>query len=225
MSKLLEKVVAQRMQHDIVTKELIPTTQFGGRRHSLCLDAGLTLLHDVQAAHSAGLKCGIVLFDVKGFFDHVNHARLVQVVQQMGFAPEIYGWMSAFLSDRKVSLRFNNLLASERDQPVGVPQGSPISPVLSVAYTSSLLHKMGSWTNSSLGMYVDDGILFACADSWDAVQDTLRLRYAICEEWLRRVGLSAEPDKTELLYFQKPFERNVVPAPPLHHPPLRWRHL
>jgi hypothetical protein len=213
MSKLLEKVVAQRMQHDIVTEELIPTTQFGGRRHSSCLDAGLTLLHDVQAAHSAGLKCGIVLFDVKGFFDHVNHARLVQVVRQMGFAPEMCGWMSAFLRDRKVSLRFNNLLASERDQPVGVPQGSPISPVLSVAYTSSLLHKMGSWTNSSLGMYVDDGILFACADNWEAVQDTLRSRYAICEEWLRRVGLSAEPDKTELLYFQKPFERNVVPAP------------
>jgi hypothetical protein len=213
MSKLLEKVVAQRMQHDIVAEELIPTTQFGGRRHSSCLDAGLTLLHDVQAAHSAGLKCGIVLFDVKGFFDHVNHARLVQVVQQMGFAPEMCGWMSAFLADRKVSLRFNNLLASERDQPVGVPQGSPISPVLSVAYTSSLLHKMGSWTNSSLGMYVDDGILFACADNWATVQDTLRSRYAICEEWLRRVGLSAEPDKTELLYFQKPFERNAVPAP------------
>jgi hypothetical protein len=115
--------------------------------------------------------------------------------------------------DRKVSLQFNNLLASEQDQPVGVPQGSPISPVLSVAYTSSLLHKMGSWTNSSLGMYVDDGILFACADSWEAVQDTLRSWYAICEEWLCQVGLSAEPDKTELLYFQKPFERNAVPAP------------
>jgi hypothetical protein len=72
---------------------------------------------------------------------------------------------------------------------------------------------MGSWTNSSLGMYVDDGILFACADSWETVQNTLRSRYAICEEWLRRVGLSAEPDKMELLYFQKPFERNIVPAP------------
>jgi hypothetical protein len=31
MSKLLEKVVAQCMQHDIVTEELIPTTQFGCR--------------------------------------------------------------------------------------------------------------------------------------------------------------------------------------------------
>jgi hypothetical protein len=78
-------------------------------------------------------------------------------------------------------------------------------------------------------MYVDDGILFACADSWETVQNTLRSRYAICEEWLRRVGLAAEPDKTELLYFQKPFERNVVPACSVCHARFpsegedRWR--
>jgi hypothetical protein len=47
MSKLLEKVVAQHMQHDIVSEELIPTTQFGRQKHSSCLDVGLTLLHDI----------------------------------------------------------------------------------------------------------------------------------------------------------------------------------
>jgi hypothetical protein len=73
------------MQHNIVAEELIPTTQFGGRQHSSCLDVGLTLLHDVQAAHSAGLKCRIVLFNVKGFFNHINHARSVAVARAACF--------------------------------------------------------------------------------------------------------------------------------------------
>jgi hypothetical protein len=64
LSKLLEKAVAKRFQHDIVTHELIPSTQFGGRTHSSCLDAGLTLIHDVQTAHANSLKVGILLFDV-----------------------------------------------------------------------------------------------------------------------------------------------------------------
>ena len=64
MSKLMEKVVAKRMQHDIVAHELIPTTQFGGHSHSSCLDVGITLIHDVQTAHATGLKVGILLFDV-----------------------------------------------------------------------------------------------------------------------------------------------------------------
>ena len=88
-----------------------------------------------------------------------------------------------------------------------------MSPVLSITYTLSLLHKMKSWNNSSLGMYVDDGILFTCAEEWADVTKLLRARYTVCDEWLRRSGLAIEPDKTELLFFQKPYEHNLLPAP------------
>ena len=214
MSKLLEKIIAKRLQHDIVAHELIPTTQFGGRMHSSCLDAGLMLLHNIQRAHSVGLKCGILLFDVKGFFDHVNHNRLVAVLQNLGFSLEVVGWTVEFLQNRKVRLRFNGIVSEERDQQVGVPQGSPLSPVLSIMYTSPLLHKMGSWNNSLLGMYVDDGILFACAPEWDGVTSLLWARYTVCDDWLRKSGLAIEPEKTEAMFFQKPGSRNQVPPQP-----------
>lgn len=47
MSKLLEKVVANRIQHDITALDLVPTNQFSGRQHSSCTDTGLTLLHNI----------------------------------------------------------------------------------------------------------------------------------------------------------------------------------
>jgi hypothetical protein len=213
MSKLLEKAVAKRMQYDIVKYELIPANQFGGRAHSSCLDAGLALLHNIQEAHRRGLKCGILLFDVRGFFDNVNHGRMTAVLENLGYPPELVRWSEAFLKDRKVRLSFNNIISEERGQPIGVPQGSPLSPVYSITYTSSLLAMMRGWNNSSLGMYVDDGILFACTDDWRDVERLLRARYTVCEEWLRRSGLAIEPDKTELLYFQKPYEHNAVLAP------------
>ena len=173
MSKLMEKAVAKRLQHDIVAHKLIPTQQFRGRSHSLCLDTGLTLIHDVQTTHAAGLKVGIVLFDVKGFFDNVNHTRMSAVLENMGFGADFIRWSAAFLHGRKVHLRFNNITSAERDQPVGVPQGSPLSLVFSIAYTSSLLLKMRNWNNSSLGMYVDNGLLFACAEEWADVTTLL----------------------------------------------------
>jgi hypothetical protein len=213
MSKLLEKAVAKRMQHDIVKHELIQANQFGGRAHSSCLDAGLALLHDVQEAHRRGLKCGILLFDVRGFFDNVNHGRMTAILENLGYPPELVRWSKAFLNDRKVRLSFNNVIAEERGQPIGVLQGSPLSPVYSITYTSSLLAMMKGWNNSSLGMYVDNGILFACAEDWRDVARVLTARYTVCEEWLRRSGLAIEPDKTELLFFQKPYERNAIPAP------------
>ena len=213
MSKLLEKVIAKRIQFDLVQHELVPTNQFGGRMHSSCLDAAMTLVHDIQAAHAAGLKTGMVLFDVKGFFDNINHDRMEAVLVNLGFDSLTTGWVREFLRDRKVRLSFNNITSEERTQPVGVPQGSPLSPVLSIIYTSGLLHLMRDWNNSSLGMYVDDGALFACADEWADVDKLLRARYTVCEDWLRRAGLAIEPDKMELIYFQKPGVAHPLPAP------------
>jgi hypothetical protein len=56
-------------------------------------------------------------------------------------------------------------------------------------------------------------ILFTAAEEWGDVERLLMARYMVCEEWLRRSGLAIEPDKTELLFFQKPYERNTVLAP------------
>jgi hypothetical protein len=62
-------------------------------------------------------------------------------------------------------------------------------------------------------MYVDNRILFACAAEWLDVTQLLTVCYSVCEEWLQRAGLAIEPEKTELLFFQKPREWNPVPAP------------
>ena len=99
LSKLLEKAVAKRFQHKIVEHELVLSAQFGGRMHSSCLDAALTLIHDVQAAHAAGMKMGMLLFDVKGFFDYINHARMTAILTQLGFNRKIVEWTKNFLRE------------------------------------------------------------------------------------------------------------------------------
>ena len=84
--------MAKLMYSDMDKYSLVPTTQFGGRNASATIDAGLTLLHDIQSAHQAGLYTGLLLFDIQGFFDNVNHERLVQILADLGFAPEIVNW-------------------------------------------------------------------------------------------------------------------------------------
>lgn len=78
---------------------------------------------------------------------------------------------------------------------------------------------MATWNNSSLGMYVDDSILFACADTWDGVTTLLHARYIVCDKWLHRSGMSIEPDKMEVMFFQDPNLRKHIPLPrTLTHP-------
>jgi len=136
--------------------------QFEGRNASSTLDAGLMLLHNIQAAHKAGLRTGVLLFDIQGFFNNINHEWLIQIFINLGFAPELVRWCRSFLKDHTVRLHFNGRLSDPFDFMMGTPQGLPVSSVLSTIYTSPLLHKMREWANTSLGMYIDDGIIFTC---------------------------------------------------------------
>ena len=70
---------------------------------------------------------------------------------------------------------------------------------------------MKNQANPALGMYIDDGAIFACSRAWRTVENALRDSYSSCIEWLARAGLSAEPDKTELIYFKKPKEKATPP--------------
>jgi hypothetical protein len=178
----------------------------------LTLDAGLSLVHDVQIAHRNRDKCAALLFDITGSFDNVNKERLVlSMLQNLGFDGTVCKWARSFLTERKVTLSLNMTKSEERSQlPVGTLQGSPVSPVLSALYTLPLLNKPGEWNNSSLGMYVDDGVIFAHGPDWETVNRLLKARYQVCEDWLRRAGIAIEPDKTELIYFRRPWARNEL---------------
>ena len=50
LSKLVEKIVAKRITYGLGKYELMPFNQFGGQSNSSCLDAGLSLTHDIQTA-------------------------------------------------------------------------------------------------------------------------------------------------------------------------------
>jgi retron-type reverse transcriptase len=100
---------------------LILTTQFGGRNASSTLEAGLTLFHDIQSAHQAGLKTGILLFDIQGFFDNINHKCLIQMFTDLSFAPELVRWCRSFLKDHIVRLKFNSKMLEPFDFTTGTP--------------------------------------------------------------------------------------------------------
>jgi len=124
LGKLLEKIAAKIIYSEMAKYTLVHTTQFGGRNASSTLDAGLTLLHDIQATHRTNLRAGLLLFDIQGYFDHINHDRLIQTFTNLGFAPELVNWYRSFLKDRTVKLKFNGKTLDLFDYVVGAPQGS-----------------------------------------------------------------------------------------------------
>jgi hypothetical protein len=123
---------------------------FSAKDSSSTLDAGLVPLHDAQLALAQRMRCRVLLFD-RGFFDNINRARLVRVFEKLGSG--LPRWLHSFLTDRHIRLRFNGFSADPDSLLVGTLQGSAISPVFSIIYTSPLIHKMKQSAGTLLSMY------------------------------------------------------------------------
>ena len=85
MGKLVEKIVTKCLLYKAGKFDLMPFNQFGGRSNASCTDAGLSLIHDIHTARHKGLVSSMLTIDIKGFFDHVNHKRMVHVLRSKGF--------------------------------------------------------------------------------------------------------------------------------------------
>ena len=204
LGKLLEKLMAARITYEVGRFNLVPTNQFGGRDKSSVIDACLSLTHDIQAAWKNGLVASALALDVKGYFDNVNHTRLIRVMEILGFAPSIVAWTTSFLSDRSVRIRVDGCLGDPIALAgVGIPQGSPVSPILSTIYTTFILSSLDAHPNVNLKAYVDDVLVLATSRSADTNTARLSDAFNTVVGRLQAIGLDIDADKTELIHFTR----------------------
>jgi hypothetical protein len=201
IAKLLEKIVAKRVNADIISADLLPMSQFGSRPKHNAIDAVATLVHKIQATRQTGNVGALLLFDISGFFDNVNPERATQVFCQKGFPDNVCRWTQSFLTGRKVSLKVGSTLSEPCEVHNGTPQGSPLSPILSALYTASLLDLASRWTHRDLTLYVDDGAIFSVSKTTATATASAIQGLEQALGWLSRNGLSADPAKTELMVF------------------------
>ncbi|KAF8630476.1 hypothetical protein AX17_005408 [Amanita inopinata Kibby_2008] len=223
LGKLVEKLIAQRLTYEAGHGNLIPTNQFGGRDKSSVIDAGLSLTHNIQAAWKNGLSLSFLAIDIKGYFDNVNHDRLVHMLKLLGFTPEIVAWTKSFLTDCVVCIRVDDHTGNHTTLAgVGIPQGSPISPILSSIYTAFILHSIKDIPNMDLKAYVDNNGIASVSHSLNINIERLERAFNTVVNKLSAISLSIDTDKTELIHFPRtPGDPSAEPHININ-PPNDW---
>jgi hypothetical protein len=204
ISKVLEKVMASRIQYEVAAENIVPTSQFGGRIHSSTMDAGLTFIQDVHNAWNRKEKASALLFDISGFFNFVNHDSLLDKMKHFGFNQKTISFIHSFLLNCTTSLHFDNFHSSPMPICNGILQGSPLSPILSIIYSAELtsLRQMIQ-RQIILFAYIDDGALLTTSKSLDTNVTRLQNTFMVLTKWLTNNGLQVQAEKVELMHFTR----------------------
>jgi len=108
-----------------------------GRRRS-CVDAVAVLIRNTQQAWNCKNITGALLMDVKSAFNNVSRGHFIERMLQLEVEHDLVRWTESFMSERKVRLVTNGQEGEDHDINTGIPQGSPVSPILFAVCLSGL---------------------------------------------------------------------------------------
>lgn len=229
LGKGLERLLARNISWLAISLKIVGTQQFGALPLRSAVDLTTCLTHDVEDALSKGLKASLLTMDVKGAFDAVLPGRLIRRLREQGWPDYLVRWIQSFATQRTVKIRLDGEIGPQTNIYCGLPQGSPVSPILFMLYIAPLFG-FGS-TQSRFG-YADDIGLLAISNDLQSNCNKLQTDMQEALDWGATEGITFDPKKSELIHFT----RSRKDPPPATSPqiitgtnhikesttPLRW---
>jgi exonuclease III len=203
LGKVLESVVAERISHAVETYGLLPTNHFGARKQRSAEQALVLLQEQIYTAWRGRRILSLISFDVKGAYNGVCKERLLQRMKARGIPETLLRWIEAFCSERTATIQINGQSSAVRSLPqAGLPQGSPLSPILFLFFNADLVQRRID-SNGGAIAFVDDFTAWVTGPTAQGNREGIEAIIDDALDWEKRSGATFEAEKTAVIHFTK----------------------
>lgn len=182
LGKALEAIIANRLTYLVDTYQLLPKRHTGGRKLASTDHAVHLLLQRIHKAWADGQVASLLLLDVSGAFHNVSRRRLLHNLRKRRVNQFLVGWIDSFLSDRSLTLKLQEYTAPSAPIQTGIPQGSPLSPILYLFYNADLIEACKTEATEAVG-YIDEASILAVGPTAQHNCKTLKFIHRRAERW------------------------------------------
>ena len=189
ISKIIEKIMHQRLNKFLEENNCFCNLQFGLHLNLSTNNALLSIIENIQTDLDNGDFAAGVFIDLKKAFDTVDHDILLKKLEYYGVRGLLKDWFQSYLKNRKQFVSVNNSTSNTKEITTGVPQGSVLGPLLFLLYYINDLHKS-----------VKHSKTYHFADNTNIMQSNKSLD--VLSKWPKGNELSHNITKTKLSFTE-----------------------
>lgn len=172
-----------------------------------------TLLERIHGAWESDTPVTtLLMLDVSGAFDNVSHKRLLHNLRKRQLPLKIVNWIGDFLRETTSIMKLPEFESESFAIHTGIPQGSPLSPILYLFYNADMLDLANNpELRATAASWIDDVGIMVTGKSAEENCMALRTVHSRAEQWARRHASVFAPDKYELIHFtNRPAEHDTT---------------
>jgi hypothetical protein len=198
ISKILEKIVSEKLIYHLTSNDLLYTHQYGfipsrSAEHNL-----LHIVNYVSAALNEGNLCVGVFLDLKKAFDVCDHSILLKKLSKMGINGVALNWFKNYLSGRCQRVEIDGNLSDEQQLDISVIQGSILGPLLFLCYINDFF----TATTLFSVLFADDTTCLAKGKKLNELLLYVSQELQKVSEWYRANKMAVNASKTKFIVFR-----------------------
>ena len=212
LSKILEKIVAKRLNAHIEEHLLSNHVQFAYKRFHSTETAILKIHNDITCNMDKGKVTALTLLDLSAAFDTIDHSTLLERLHvHFGISGTVCQWFKSYISNRQQRVHIDGSLSCPQDLHFGVPQGSVLGPFLFCLYTTSI-SQMINTHDVSHHMYADDTQVYIELSQSDTHKSISSLSDCLTDIslWMKSSKLKLNSNKTEFIIIGTKQQRHKL---------------
>lgn len=159
IGKIFENMIKTRLDHFVEMNSILPPCQFGFRKGRSPADSFSSLIYDLKNSLLSHSNTICVFLDVQGAFDNVDPATLAKILYDIGVPGNVNKWIFNFLYERRIYVKYNNIIHGPKLAFKGIMQGATISPLLYNIYVSQIC-KYVNENDVTVLQFADDLVLY-----------------------------------------------------------------
>ena len=200
ISKIIEKIMYQRLNNFLEETNCFYNLQFGFHLNLSTNNALLSIIENIQTDLDNGDFAAGVFIDLKKAFDTADHDILLKKFEYYGVRGLLKDWFQSYLKNRKQFVSVNNSTSNTKEITTGVPQGSVLVPLLFLLYINDL-HK--SVKHSETYHFADNTNIMQSNKSLDVLSKNLNKDLKSISQWLKADNLSISKTKLSFTEIQQ----------------------